>query len=217
MSTDGSDERVLADWWGPPNDWIGGHLHSDLVVARNDTGAILAEDIVVYPTGIAFELRALLRPASMFMPAAMPVIEPPDRGAGDAPGLAISFVDGPAEGEFLELPSDRVGMRVEFEDGRRADRDARVGGPGDFTILAYQEGKPVQPDPDANVIFNWSSGSGSPDSMHESCFIWPLPPGDLRLVGSWPDAGLAEQSVVVEHAVIAEASARARPAWRDQS
>lgn len=211
----GGAERVLPDWWGPPDGWVGGQLPFDLVVARSDAGAIIAEDIAVYPTGIGFELRALLRPAPISVPEQTIEMETPPSEPVEALVSSVVLVDEPAEFERTETPVDRVRFGVEFEDGRRAVQNAPVGGPGDFTILGFQEGKPVLPDPATNVVLNWTSGSSSPDSMRKSSFIWPLPVGDLRFIGSWVDAGLAEQIVVLDHAAIEEALGRARPAWRD--
>lgn len=97
----------------------------------------------------------------MIIPEQTVGMEAPPSDAAEAPGLSIGFVEPPADFELPEMPADRVRFGVEFEDGRRAERDAPVGGPGDFTILAFQEGKPVHPDPATNVVLNWSSGSSS--------------------------------------------------------
>jgi len=215
LSCGENEEWVPPDWWGPPDGWVGGVLPFDLVVAQNEAGAILAEDITVYPTGIGFELRALLRPQPMIVPEPTSTGESVETDAIEAPGLSIGEVDVAADFERNEMPTDRVCLGVEFEDGRRAERNDPVGGPGDFTILAFQEGRPVHPDPTVNVVLNWSSGGGSPDALRESSFIWPLPTGSLRLFGSWVDAGLIEQSARIDHAVIEEALGRAHPGWRD--
>jgi hypothetical protein len=167
------------DWSGPPPGWIGGLLPTVLVVARNEAAAIMVEDVAVYPTGIGFTLRALMRPA---------------------------------DGERIRSgsPSERVAFGVEFDDGRRAERFEPVGGPGDFSFIAHYEGKDVAPDPSVNVLLGMSGGSSSPGSIKERRFIWPLPPGDLRLFGSWPDADLTEQSIDLSADLIAAARARAR-------
>lgn len=215
LSRGENDEWVQPDWWGPPDGWVGGVLPFDLVVAQSDAGAILAEDITVYPTGIGFELRALLRPEPIVVPEPTLSVESPATEEIEAAELSIGEVDAPADFEREVMPTDRVCLAIEFEDGRRAERNDPVGGPGDFTILAFQEGRPVHPDPAVNVVLNWSSGGGSPDSLRESSFIWPLPTGSLRFMGSWVDAGLLEQSVLIDHAVIEEALGRAHPGWRD--
>jgi hypothetical protein len=109
--------------------------------------------------------------------------------------------------------TERVRFGAELEDGRRASSDDPVGGPGGFTILAFQEGKPVAPDPEVNVVLKSSGGSSGPEFMHQRYFLWPLPVGAVRFFGSWPNIVLEEQSVELDPAAIADGLARARPGW----
>jgi hypothetical protein len=211
-----SDERIgdgeapLLDWWSAPPGWIGGVVPETVVVARNARAVILVEEIVVYPTGITMALMATMRPAPR------PVIEPRPPGSGDSaarePTLGISFVEAPPEDwERPETPADRVVFGVEFEDGRRATRAEPLGGPaGDFSFRAHYEGEDVSPDPASNVILNFLGGGGSSDSISWDAFVWPLPRGDLRLFGSWVDAGMDEHAVLLSAEAIADALARSR-------
>lgn len=208
-----ADRWVQPDWWGPPAGWIGGALPSTIVVALSEAGAILVENATVYPTGIGFELRALLRPEPL------PTFEPGEirsttsetsaTGEPDNFSAVSSFVHA-GDYEPPEVATDRVRFGFEFADGRRVEREASVCGPGDFTILAFQEGKAVAPDPTVNAVLNFSNGGGSPDSLRENRFLWPLPEGDLELFASWPDADLAEQRATIEARTVAEALSRSR-------
>jgi hypothetical protein len=215
----GRARREVPEWWGSPAGWIGGFVPRTFVVARNEAAAILVGGVEVYPTGIGLSLRAMMRPAPR------PVIPPPEPAAaaaedagpdaGEDEGLGLAFlqVEAPADRTRPEMPSDRVVFGVEFDDGRRAERADPIGGGGDFTFFAHYEGKDVAPDPVTNVILNTINGSGSSDSISENAFVWPLPPGDLRLFGAWTDADLPEQSVSLSADVIAAARARARDAF----
>ena len=207
------DTWVQPDWWGPPTGWIGGALPLTIVVAWSEAGAIMVEDATVYPTGIGFELRALLRPEPFptFEPGEIGSV-PPDPSEVDGFSAVSSFVDA-GDYEPPEVATDRVRFGFEFSDGRRVDREASVCGPGDFTILDFQEGKNVAPDPAVNAVLNFSNGGGSPDSLRENRFLWPLPKGDLQLFASWPDAELPEQRATIEASTVAEALSRGRDAF----
>jgi hypothetical protein len=205
-------ERSPPEWWGAPSGWIGGVIPGTVVVARNAKAVILAEAMVVYPTGIGMRLRAMLRPAPR------PVIQArKPRSTADAakePPLLNASIYAAAvdkDWEPPELPADRVAFGVEFEDGRRATRAEQLGGPaGDFSFRAHYEEKDVAPDPAVNVILNCIGGGGSSDSIAEKMFVWPLPRGDLRLFGSWSDADMREQVVELRAGVISDALTRAR-------
>jgi hypothetical protein len=207
-----SGERPLPEWWGAPPGWIGGVVPGPLVVARNAKAVILAEAIVVYPTGIGMRLRAMMRPAPR------PVMKPPKPRppgdlAKDPPRVGISLVEAaPDENwEPPESPADRIDFGVEFEDGRRATRAEQLGGPaGDFSFRAHYEEKDVAPDPAVNAILNFINGGGSSDSIAENMFVWPLPRGNLSLFGSWSDAAMGEHVVELKAETIAGALARAR-------
>jgi hypothetical protein len=215
--------RDTPDWWGSPAGWIGGFVPRTFVVARNEAAAILVEDVDVYPTGISLRLRALMRPAPR------PIIRPPepsptptepaepDASESERLHVGIVEVEEPADLTPPEVPSDRVVFGFEFDDGRRAERSDPIGGPGSFSFMDHYEGKDVAPNPATEVILNIISGGSSPDSLHENTFIWPLPPGDLRLFGAWPDADLPEQSVLLPADLIATARARARNVFDDPS
>lgn len=204
-------ERPLPEWWGPPPGWIGGVVPEIIAVARNAKAVIVAEAIVVYPTGIGMRLRAMMRPAPR------PLTKPPKATSTDVPtdrhrlGISLVEADPDEDWEPPELPADRVAFGVEFKDGRRATRAEQLGGPaGDFSFRTHYEGKDVAPDPAVNVILNFISGGGSSDSIAEKMFVWPLPRGDLRLFGSWSDADMHEQAVKLRAEVISDALRRAR-------
>jgi hypothetical protein len=205
-------ERRTPEWWGAPPGWIGGVVPEPVVVARSAKAVILAEAIVVYPTGIGMRLRAMMRPAPR------PVLRPSKpRPLGelekDRPRLGVSIVEAtPDEDwELPESPADRVAFGIEFEDGRRATRAEQLGGPaGDFSFRAHYEEKDVAPDPAVNAILHFISGGGSTDSIAENMFVWPLPRGNLRLFGSWSDAEMGEQVAELSAETIADALSRAR-------
>ncbi len=214
-------EWVQPEWWGPLPDWVGGLLGDDVVVGHSDAGVVYVKELTIYPNGIGFELCARLRGED---PAGRPADPSPPRplqilSDDSEPGLSISVFATTEEDEEdwanETLPTERVRLTVEFADGRRAERDAPVGGPGDFSILAFQEGKPLAPDPRANVVLNFSGGGGSPDSLAEHRFLWPLPEGDLSFSCEWEDAAIGEQRVTVPAEALREARERAHPAWPD--
>jgi hypothetical protein len=217
MNGAGEDDRwVQPDWWGPPEGWLGGVLSVSPVVARNSRGAIFIERLTVYPTGLAFDLRVILRPApAPALDAVRPRVPPADDRVRDRASSLSTYV-AKAPDEDWEPPmnvTERARLGAELEDGRRALSDDPVGGPGGFTILAFQEGKPVAPDPEVNVVLKSSGGSSGPEFMHQRYFLWPLPVGGVRFFGSWPDVGLEEASVEIDAAAIADGLSRARPGW----
>jgi len=185
MSADAANRQrwVQPEWWGPLPGWIGGVVPFNLLLGKSEAGAVLAENLTVYPNGIAFDLHALLRPG------------------------------GEPQQEEEVLPTDRVRYGIEFEDGRRAERAAPVGGPGDFTIMAFQEGRQVAPDPSANVVLNAGSSGSGPEYLWESRFIWPLPSDPLTFFCEWEDAGIAEQRVSIHADALQDALERAHPGW----
>lgn len=180
MSAGGPEERwIQPDWYGPADDWIGGVLPFNVIVARGEHGVILARDLAVFPTGITFTFHALARPS---------------RGASlpDPEGTGIRF-------------------GFEFADGRRAELDAPVGGPGGFTLRGHEEGDARSPDPSRNIVLNVWGGGSSPDWIRWRCFLWPLPPaGDLRLFGAWEEAEVDLQEALIEAADLADARSHAR-------
>ncbi len=216
MST---EEWVQPEWWGPLPDWVGGLLAEDVVVGRSEAGVVYLKELTVYPNGIGFELCARLRGEDP--PEPPPDPEPPQPlrilSEDSEPRLSVGMVamtEEEEEGLTNEpLPTDRVRLAVEFADGRRAGRDAPVGGPGDFSIRAFQEGEPVAPDPRANAVLKFSSGGGSPDSLSEHLFLWPLPEGGLSFSCEWEDAAIGEQRVTIPAEDLREARERAHQAW----
>jgi hypothetical protein len=217
MNGTGQDDRwVQPEWRRPPEGWLGGVLPVAPVVARNSRGAIFVTDLAVYPTGLAFDLRVILRPAPAPSPEAVrPQVPPDDDRVRDRPSSLSTYVV-EVQDENWEAPvniTERARLGAELEDGRRAFSDDPVGGPGGFTIPAFQEGKPVAPDPDLNVVLNSSGGSSGPEFMRARYFLWPLPVGGVRFFGSWPDIGLEEESVDLDPTAIADGLTRARPGW----
>lgn len=217
MNRTGEDDRwVQPDWWGPPAGWLGGVLSVAPVVARNPRGAIFVTDLAVYPTGLAFDMRVILRPApAAALHTVRPEAPPADDRVRERPSALSTYI-AQAPDEDWEPPmnvTERARLGVELEDGRRAFSDDPVGGPGGFTILAFHEGKQVAPDPEANVVLKSSGGSSGPEFMHRRYFLWPLPVGGVRFFGSWPDIGLEEESADLDPTAIADGLARARPGW----
>jgi hypothetical protein len=51
-------EWVQPEWWGPQQDWIGSTLPFNLLLGHNTECAVVVESVMVYPNGIAFDLRA---------------------------------------------------------------------------------------------------------------------------------------------------------------
>lgn len=218
MSGAAADGRwVQPDWWGPPAGWFGGVLPIAPVVASNPRGAIVVRKLTVYPTGLAFDLNVLLRPR----PA--PTMDeewlraiPDDSPLTERPMLGAHIVEAPEPGERWERPvsvPEMARLAIEFDDERRAASDLPVGGPEPFTILEFQEGKAVHPDPELNVVLNSSGGSGGPDFRLEHYFLWPLPISGFRFIASWPEVGIEESSVEIDAATIAAGLFRARHAW----
>jgi hypothetical protein len=212
------DGRVRPDWRGPPEGWFGGVLPTTPLVARNPRGAITVEDIAVYPTGLGFDLRVILRPPpAPSRPEPRKPSPPADEQFLDGPpSVSVYVAARPTPDEDWEPPvniAERARFGVEFEDGRRAWSDDPVGGPGGFTIREFQEGKPGAPDPEVNVVLNCSGGSSGPEFMHRRYFVWPLPVGAIKLFGSWPDIGLEEESAELDARLIADGLARARRGW----
>jgi hypothetical protein len=206
-------ERRLPEWWGAPPGWIGGVVPEPVVVARNAKAVILAEAIVVYPTGIGMRLRAMMRPTPRPVIKPSKASPPPGELEKDRPRLGVSIVEAAPDEDWEppESPADRVAFGVEFEDGRRATRAEQLGGPaGNFSFRAHYEEKDVAPDPAVNAILNFINGGGSTDSIAENMFVWPLPRGDLRLFGFWSDAEMGEHIVELRAETIADALARAR-------
>jgi hypothetical protein len=215
MNRTGEDDRwVQPDWWGPPAGWLGGVLSVAPVVARNSRGAIFVTDLAVYPTGLAFDMRVILRPApAAALHTVRPEAPPVDDRVLERPSALSTYI-AQAPDEDWEPPmnvTERARLGAEFEDGRRAFSDDPVGGPGGFTFLAFREGKPVAPDPEVNVVLNSSGGSSGPEFMHAWYFLWPLPVGGVRFFGSWPAIGLEKASVEIDAAAIADGLSRARP------
>lgn len=214
MNGERSSEWVQPVWWGPPERWIGGALPLPPLLARSELGAILIEDVKVYPTGISFRFRALSRQ--------VPRVRPEQVGGGEPEEAAGLVYEDPSTGDVEQQKGRSVGhpcgrrrtdgvrFGFEFEDGRRASTGAPVGGPGDFTILGFQEGEPIEPDPIANAVLSVAGGASAPDFMRRDGFLWPLPPGGLVVFGSWPEASIPEDSIRIEARAVSEALARAR-------
>jgi hypothetical protein len=199
MIEPGGDESEVADewsqpeWWGPPIGWVGGVVPAELVLGKSDSAAVVVTYLSAYPTGVAFQLRALRRPSEAF----------------DSSEKEWSAQSGEAG---ISLVGNQLHFGVEFEDGRRAERSSPVGGPGDFTIMAFQEGKPVTPSSTANIVLNGRGGGSGPDGLVEDRFVWPLPPGGpLAFFCEWSAVGIPECRVELEEGVWREAVARAHP------
>jgi hypothetical protein len=224
MNSAGSEDRwVQPEWWGPPEGWFGGVLPVAPVVGRNSRGAIFVDNLTVYPSGLAFDLQVILRPRpAPTLEDVRPTAPPGDDPVPDTP-LSLSVYTVRVEDEDWEAPvnvTERVRFGAEFRDGRRAASGAPVGGPGGFTILEFQEGKPVAPDPEVNMVLHSTGGSSGPEFMRSRYFLWPLPVDGVRFFGSWPDVLLEEDSVELDSATIADGLARARsfrPCHRDSA
>jgi hypothetical protein len=217
MSASVSDDGnwTQPKWWGPPSGWFGGVIPRELVLGLSDTAAVMVTHLSVYPTGVAFRLRAFKRPA---VPAAripnpvdqFPIEDSPKIGSGEFRDAADESLIGQSSWEEESSLMDQLKFAVEFEDGRRAERSAPVGGPGDFTIIAFQEGKAVAPDPIESIVLNGRSSSSGPDELVEDRFVWPLPlSGSLAFSCCWSAVGIPERRVELGEAIWREALERA--------
>ena len=88
---------------------------------------------------------------------------------------------------------------VGFADGRKAKLGVHMPMP---------DGEPEGP-----VLWP-RGGGGGVDDWRLGAWLWPLPPqGPLTLVAAWPAKGVAERSVALDGAEIADAAERAEKLW----
>lgn len=122
------------------------------------------------------------------------------------PGRSVAH----PEGLLAEVGSHGAGwdpllLGVEFSDGRSC-------GNLEMSQAAVRDVSNEQP----RLLFE--SASGDDRSASTSWFLSPLPPpGDLRIVCSWPSHGVPETTTTLPTEPILRAAARAREFWRRQS
>ncbi len=197
---DEESEPAAPDWFGPPDDWLGGVIPVELLLGRGEDAAAYLTRLVAYPTGFGFTIEVLSRKASELW------LEP------------FEFRAAHTAAAGGELPPELIRYGIQYPDGRRATAF------GDFidgtsTRLAALDPNGPSPDPDMELILTTQGGSGGRRHSSQECWVWPLPPesGVVSFVCEWPRFSIPESAAELESSRIHEAARRARQVWPDDA
>ncbi|MFI1091022.1 hypothetical protein [Streptomyces sp. NPDC020917] len=159
----------------------------DTVLVRAGDAAVWVGNLLAYPNGFAFTVRAVRRLGS----------SRPIAGELDAP------MD-PFHGARRRSGPGGLRFGLEYADGRRAATGGGIAG-----VVAARR------DPDERTLRLTEHGGGGSDRTWDTDFFAsPLPPeGPVTFVAVWPDAGAPESRAELDGALIRQAAARAVELW----
>ncbi|MGX9902226.1 hypothetical protein ACW0JT_24805 [Arthrobacter sp. SA17] len=178
--------HVTPVWLAPPANELPGVLHIGKFLHQAPGFVMAVKSAEVFSTGCAIHIVWTVRRTTES-----------DREWATANGR---FFRHPAPGPgYVEDPDSALLFGVAFPDGRKTS-STQIG-PGMFDGSEPVTG-PV-------LMASGEGGSGSEDELIGSArlWVWPLPEdGDLRLVAQWKEAGMPEQSILLEGHKIAAAA-----------
>jgi hypothetical protein len=182
---------TMPEWFGPPDDVLGGVVPLGEVVARTEQLFVGLPAVTAFPTGLLLRLVLAVRRGGL-----------PRERWGE---LEAMFWSDPPHRPGRRPPGDgALRLGVELADGRRAETQDR-----------FDAGFDVPRDPPV-LVEHQGEGSGGPHRLDRrtELWLWPLPDGDaLSLVLQWPDLDLPLTFHRVELEPVRAAAARAVPYW----
>jgi hypothetical protein len=184
-----AEEPEPPEWIGPPAGELGECAPLSLVVGRSDRAVIALRNATAFSTGVTFDLLALAR----------------DLGRREAGSL---FHEQHLTSPDEEPPDGFLRIGVELADGSRI---SNLGNPNRH--LWRPEERPTGP-----ILAPHGGSGGSSDrgrtSLHQSYWLWPLPPpGRLRFFAEWPALGVELSSVELDPGPILDAAERSQRLW----
>jgi hypothetical protein len=192
-SDEGEDDEEFRspEWLEAPEDWLGGVVPVQALIARSESAAVYLSRIVAYPVGFEFSIDALTR----------------TRQRGYAFDPMWEREEGP--------PAEVLRYGIEFADGRRARSVGDVPfGASESTLLALSDDEERRPDPATEIFLMPGGGGGSDRHAERTCWVWPLPPeGAVAFVCEWPRFEIPESRIELDAHVIRDAAGRAVEVW----
>ena len=185
-------ERWRKPEWILPDNYLGQPVPTDIELASSTKVRIVLRHLVAYPTGIEFQVVALVQ-----------ALARDDEAVG-------GFVGRPYYSEKNEdpsrLPDGLFRFGIEFADGSKA------------TTLQDQHIAYYGPDlPPSPWLQRSGSGGSSPGHLNAGYWVWPLPPpGPLAFVCEWPAMGISLSRREIDTGPIRAAAAQAAPLWDEQ-
>ncbi|UVJ39448.1 hypothetical protein [Arthrobacter sp. CJ23] len=185
-------ENVPPAWSGPPPDELPDVVSVGRFLKRSGQMVMAVKSIEVFSTGCWINLVWSVRRA-----------KETDREWSLLTGR--SFDHPHRTNAYPDDGGLRIG--VAFADGRKTTTTHLHPGMFDGT-------EPVA----GPVLLRSGGGGGSSSDSHavsnSTLWLWPLPAeGDIRVVAQWDDLGMAEQSVVIEGGLLAEAARKVQNYW----
>jgi len=178
--------HVMPEWLGPPSNELPGVIHIGKFLHRAPGFVMAVKCAEVYSNGCAVDVVWCVRRTSQS-----------DREW--AAGNARFFRQQPTGPGYAEDPETALLFGAEFPDGHKTTSTHIR--PGMFDGSETVTG-PV-------LVANGQGGSGNDDELTGAArlWLWPLPAGgDLRLVVQWKEAGMDEQSIMLDGGQIAAAA-----------
>lgn len=182
--------HVMPEWLGPPSNELPGVIHVGKFLHRAPGFVMAVKNAEVFSNGLAVQIVWTVRRT--------------DESDREWAAAHERFFRHPPPGAgYVSDPESALLFGVEFPDGRKTTSTHIRPGMFDGTTPVAA---PV-------LVANGQGGSGSEDELTGSArlWIWPLPEGgDLRLVVQWKDAGMEEQSVLLDGGRIGAAAGLAQ-------
>jgi hypothetical protein len=189
------EEYEAPEWLEAPEDWLGGVVPVQALIARSESAAVYLSRIVAYPVGFEVTIDALTR-ARQRDSAFDPMLEGEWGREGESPRAEVL----------------RYG--VEFADGRRAGLVGGVPFGASAYALISSDDEQGQPDPAVEILLTPGGGGGGARHADQRCWVWPLPPeGTIAFVCEWPRFEIPESRLELDAQLIREAADRAVEVW----
>jgi hypothetical protein len=178
--------------WMLPDNYLGQPVPTEIELARSAKVRIVLRHLIVYPTGIEFQLVGLVHPVARN-----------DEAVG-------GFVGRPYYSERNEdpsrLPDGLFRFGIQFADGSKATTLQ------DKHIAYHGPNRPPSP-----WLQPSGGGGSSPGHFSAGYWVWPLPPtGPLGFVCEWPALGISLTRREIDSGPIRAAAVQTTPLWDEE-
>lgn len=188
-----AEEHRAPEWFGPPDDELGVCVPINSIVGRSATGVVAISHVVVYSTGVSFELQAEAR----------------DLKPADAWRLFheqhFGVID---EEEDDDPPPGFLRVGVKLADGSQASN-----------LSGRRSVHNPEQLPSGPVLIQHGGGGGMASRkrvvMKPGWWFWPLPlDGELMLACEWPIVEIALSSIAIDATALRAAATQMIKLWR---